>query len=243
MRSLDLAVLLAAGAPGGSSCLTSTTSLEPAGGRHASIAPAKFAERAKKGGSYAYEQRYLGDDSRYAVVIDSKQSQLNRAEQALAQAIEDGHPLLSRVPHVQVTYERDGEVEYYYDLTLPHRVFDGHIRAGTIDGQPTTQTPLYRAVRDASPANARALLETSPVTLVFGGWDSSRRSRQGRWRSALVGEIIGFVSAGRDDNGALVKPEPGLRGGARVDPVGMQINLGKSPDRPYGAWSAPPPRP
>ncbi|WP_434739324.1 type I-G CRISPR-associated RAMP protein Csb1/Cas7g [Micromonospora sp. SH-82] len=228
MRSIDLGLLLAAGSPGGSSCLTSTTVLEPAGGRHTSVAPAKFAERGKKGGVYAYEQRYLGEESRYAVVIDSKQSQLNRAESTLAQAIEDRHPLLSRVPHVRVTYERDGAVERHYDLTLPHRVFDGHIRAGSIDGQPTTQTAAYRAVRDATPANARALLETSPVTLIFGGWDSSRRTRQGRWRSALVGEIIGFVAASRDRSGALTRPEPGLRGGARVDPVGMQINLGKT---------------
>ncbi|MFV2087539.1 type I-U CRISPR-associated RAMP protein Csb1/Cas7u [Micromonospora sp. LOL_021] len=227
MRSLDLDVLLAAGSPGGSSCLTSTTTLEPAGGRHTSVAPAKFAPERGKGSVYAYEQRFLGDESRYAAIIDSKQSQLNRAEQALAQAIEDRRPLLSRVPHVQVTYERDGAVERYYDLTLPHRVFDGHIRAGTIDGVPTTQTPEYRAVRDASPANARALLETSPVTLVFGGWDSSRRSRQGRWRSALVGEIVGFVAASRDVTGALMEPKPGRRGGARVDPVGMQINLDK----------------
>jgi CRISPR-associated protein Csb1 len=229
MGLLDLEVLLAAGAAGGSSCLTSTTVLEPAGGRHASVAPAKFADSNSnnKRGVYAYEQRFLGDESRYAVIIDSKQSQLNRAEQALAQAIEDGHSLLSRVPHVRLTYERAGAVEQYFDLTLPHRVFDGHIRAGTIDGTPTTQTPEYRAVRDASPANARALLETSPVTLIFGGWDASRRSRQGRWRSALVGEIVGFVAASRDAAGVLVKPTPGLRGGARVDPVGMQINLSK----------------
>lgn len=229
MRSLDLAALLAAASPGGSSCLSSTTSLEPAGGLHTSVAPAKFAAaRGEKGGVYAYEQRFLGGESRYAVIIDSKQSQLNRAEQALAQAVEDGHPVLSRMPHVRVTYERQGTVENYYDLTLPHRVFDGHIRAGSIDGEPTTQTKTYRAVRDASPANARALLETSPVTLVFGGWDSSRRSRQGRWRSALVGEIVGFVAASRDETGALAEPRPGKRGGARVDPVGMQINLGKS---------------
>ncbi|MEV7227243.1 type I-U CRISPR-associated RAMP protein Csb1/Cas7u [Polymorphospora sp. NPDC051019] len=226
MRSLDFATLLAAGSPGGPSCLTSTTPLEPAGGRHASVAPAKFAERNKKGGAYAYEQRFYGDESRYAVVIDSKQSQLNRAEQALAQAIDDRHPLLSRLPHVLVTYERDGNVERYYDLTLPHRVFDGHIRAGTVDGRPTTQVDAYRAARDASVTNARALLELSPISLVFGAWDSSRKSRQGRWRSALVGEIIGFVAAGRDDAGNLRLPEPGKRGGARVDPVGMQINLG-----------------
>jgi CRISPR-associated protein Csb1 len=127
---------------------------------------------------------------------------------------------------VLVTYEREGRVDRYYDLTLPHRVFDGHIRAGSVDGQPTTQVPAYRAARDATPANARALLEMSPVTLVFGGWDSSRRSRQGRWRSALVGEIVGFVAASRDAAGKLIAPTPGLRGGARVDPVGMQINVG-----------------
>jgi CRISPR-associated protein Csb1 len=42
-----------------------------------------------------------------------------------------------------------------------------------------------------------------------------------------VGEIVGFVAASRDETGLLVKPEPALRGGARVDPVGMQVNLGK----------------
>ena len=79
MRSFDLATLLTAGSPGGPSCLTSTTRLEPAGGTHSSVAPAKFAERGKRVGVYAYEQRYLDDESRYAVIIDSKQSQLNRA--------------------------------------------------------------------------------------------------------------------------------------------------------------------
>jgi CRISPR-associated protein Csb1 len=54
------------------------------------------------------------------------------------------------------------------------------------------------------------------VSLIFGGWDSSRAARQGRWRSALTGEIIGFCA---DDKTAS-------RGGARVDPVGMQIQLG-----------------
>lgn len=107
---------------------------------------------------------------------------------------------------------------WFTDLVLPHRVFDAHVRAGTVDGVPTTQTDAYRAVRNASPANARALLDVSPITLVLGGWDSSRKSRQGRWRSALVGEIVGFVPA-------EAVGEPGLRGGARIDPVGMQMQV------------------
>lgn len=212
MQSIDLVLILAASSAGGPSCLTSTTELAPAAGRHASVAPAKFAISGQRGGAYAYERRYLGDDVRDAVVIDSKQSQLNRVEAVLDQAIEDGHPTISRLPRVELRYEREGAEERYSDLTLPHRVFDGHIRAGTVDGAPTTQTPTYRAVRDATAADARALLDVSPVTLVFGGWDASRRSRQGRWRSCLVGEVIGFCSGQRPDK----------RGGARVDPVGME---------------------
>lgn len=188
--------------------------MEPAGGPHVSVAPAKFASTDQKG-AYAYERRYLAGEIRQAVLIDSKQSQLNRCEQALSQAIVDGHPVLSRLPRIVVSYERDGQVEEYSDLTLPHRAFDGHIRAGTVEGQPVTQLAGYRAIRDATPADARALLDASPVSLVFGSWDSSRATRQGRWRSVLVGEIVGFCA---DD-------QPSLRGGARVDPVGMKIEL------------------
>jgi CRISPR-associated protein Csb1 len=219
MSAITLELLLAASSAGGGSCLTSTTTLAPAGGGHASVAPARFAPERGNGSVYAYEKRYLGGDLRTTVIIDSKQSQLNRAEEALDQAIADGHPVLGRLPRVEVAYERNGQRELYTDLTLPHRAFDGHIRAGTVDGTPVVELAEYRALRDATPSNARALLEGSPVTLVFGGWDAHRRARQGRWRSALVGEIIGFC------DGAA----PAKRGGARVDPVGMQILL-EGPD-------------
>jgi CRISPR-associated protein Csb1 len=219
MISLTLDVLLECGAAGGPSCLTSITELQPAAGQHASVAPAKFALRSSPDGVYAYERRFLDGAARPVVIIDSKQSQLNRAEQALQQAIDDRHPVLSRLPHVVVAYQRDGVEERYTDLMLPHRVYDGHIRAGFIDGRPVTEFERYRAVRNATPVDARALLETSPVTLVLGGWDSSRRARQGRWRSALVGEIVGFCAD-------LQAPDRRMmRGGARVDPVAMQVRL------------------
>jgi CRISPR-associated protein Csb1 len=215
MQKITLDLLMEASRPGGASCLTSVTDLEPAAGPQASVAPAKFASTAKndKKGQYAYESRFLDGASVTAVIIDSKQSQLNRCEGELAKAIADGHPTLSRLPRIEVTYAREGEA--YSDLTLPHRAFDGHIRSGSADGKPVTQLDLYRAIRNATPANARALLEASPVSLVFGSWDSSRAAHQGRWRSALVGEIIGFCA----------DKEPALRGGARVDPVGMQVRL------------------
>ena len=217
MPKITLDLLTEASLPGGATCLTSVTELEPAAGPHASVAPAKFASgrQSDAKGEYAYEKRYLEGVPSQAVIIDSKQSQLNRCEAALAQAVADGHQVLSRMPRVEVTYQRDGLNEAYSDLTLPHRIFDGHIRAGSVGGTPVTQLDAYRAIRNATPANARAVLNASPVSLVFGSWDSSRFTRQGRWRSALVGEIIGFCA----DN------HPALRGGARVDPVGMQVRL------------------
>lgn len=219
MTTLTIDTLAEACQPGGPSCLTSLTELTPAGGPQASVAPAKFAGPRGTEGVYAYERRFINGVERETVLIDSKQSQLNRAEAALVQAIGDGHPVLARLPRIEVVYDRDGTEERYCDLELPHRAFDGHIRAGALDGIPTTDLPAYRALRDASPANARPLLEASPATVVFGGWDSSRASRQGRWRSLLVGEVVGVCANG----GQLAK-----KGGARVDPVGMQVKLSGS---------------
>ncbi len=219
--NIDLSVLLSAASAGGATCLTSRTQLVPAGGPASAVAPAKFAARNGTTGTYAYEKRYLEGTLSQAVIIDSKQSQLNRAEDAIRLAIEDEHPLLARLPRIEVTYDRNGESEVYSDLTLPHRAFDGHIRAGKVGGDPVTKLEEYRAVRNSTPANARALLDMSPISLVFGCWDSSRASRQGRWRSILVGEIVGFCSSETAE-------QPTHKGGARIDPVGMQIQLSEA---------------
>lgn len=217
MPVLTLDELVKACRAGGSSCLTSRTELAPAGGPEAAVAPAKFASpRNEKAGVYAYERRFIDGVNRQTVLIDSKQSQLNRAESVLVQAIVDGDPLLARLPRIEVIYDRGERQERYLDLELPHRAFDGHIRAGTVENGPVTDNSFYRALRNASPANARPLLDASPATLVFGGWDSTRKARQGRWRSLLVGEIIGVCAD---------EERPAKKGGARVDPVGMQVNL------------------
>lgn len=219
MPSIDLALLLAAATAGGPSALSSTTPLRPAAGPHAAIAPAKYVAQRGSDATYVYETRFIDDEPLRTVLIDSSQSQSNRIEQALHLAVLDGNQVLARVPRVRVTYERDGVSEQYTDWTLPHRAFDAHVRAGTIDGMPTTDHPRYRAARDSNPLDASALFSLSPVSLVLGSWDASRKSRQGRWPSALTGEIIGVVA----DQGG---PESSLtKGGARVDPVGMQTQL------------------
>ncbi len=223
MSSITWDLLKDAMMAGGPSVLVSTTELAPAGGPMASVAPAKFVTQGPNSrATYAYEHRFVDGTAARVVLLDSKQSQLNRAEAGLAQATLDGVDPLTRVPHVQVTYVREGSRETFTDLTLPHRAYDGHVRAGSVAGAPATDDPRYRAARNATPVNARALLEFSPITLVYGGWDATRRARQGRWRSALVGEIIGVLA-----DQALDGRSGPLRGGARVDPVAMQVQLGK----------------
>lgn len=202
--------------PGGASVLTSITRLMPAAGPFASVAPAKFTDRGRP--VFAYEKRFYDGKPVNVVLIDSKQSQNNRCEAAVSAAMADGDPVLSRVPRIRLDF---GDGSSFTDMDLPHRAFDGQIRAGTIDGAPATAAPEYRALRDATTHHARALLERSPMTLVFGGWDASRKSHQGRYRSLLVGEIVGVLA----DQDAAPEDNQSMRGGARIDPLGQRIDL------------------
>ena len=219
MSTITLQHLLDACSPGGASVLTSITSLQPAAGPHASVAPAKFVSGSKS--VFAYERRFWNGEAVTAVLIDSKQSQNNRLEAAVSAAIADEDPVLTRTPRIELRFE-DGQV--YSDLDLPHRAFDGQIRAGTINGEPVTSVEEYRKLRDATVNHARPLLEHSPMTLLLGGWDASRKSHQGRYRSILVGEIIGILAD--QDGGA--EANQSKRGGARIDPLGARIQLDRA---------------
>ena len=223
MSTISLPHLLDACRPGGASVLTSVTPLEPAAGPHASVAPAKFLEGKGRTAKpvFAYERRFWDGEAVTAVLIDSKQSQSNRLEAAVSAAIADQGPVLARTPRIELRFE-DGQV--YSDLDLPHRAFDGQIRAGTINGEPVTSVEEYRKLRDATVNHARPLLERSPMTLLLGGWDASRKSHQGRYRSILVGEIIGILAD--QDGGA--EANQSKRGGARIDPLGARIQLDRA---------------
>lgn len=211
---LNYDVLEAACSPGGASVLTVVTELAPAAGPHAGVAPARYVSGDQA--TYAFETRFVGGEPVKVVLVDSKSSSLNRVEQAVTQAIMDGHAVLSLTPRMMVTYEDRA----WSCLEAPHRFTDGHFRAGTVDGMPATDHPVYRAARDATPANARAVLELSPASLVLGAWDSTRRSNQARYRSALVGEVIGVLADQSDDGVRIPK-----RGGARRDEIAPSVRL------------------
>lgn len=164
MSTITLQHLLDACSPGGASVLTSVTPLEPAAGPHASVAPAKYREGKGKTAKpvFAYERRFWNGEAVTAVVIDAKPSQINRVEVTISAAIADGDPVLARTPRIELHFERDGKKIVYSDLDLPHRAFDGRIRAGTINGEPATEVQEYRDLRDATVNHARPLLECSP---------------------------------------------------------------------------------
>lgn len=190
LSKLSYRQLTAACEAGGANTLTVSTELAPAGGPHAAIAPAP--RIGGRGASpFHYETRLIDGEPAVTVLIDDNRSQLQRVEVAILHAIRDQHPVLGRVPHAQVSY--DGGRLVYTDLELPQRIFDGHFLAGTVDGKPAAAHPLFRAARECSPDDARAVLEVSPGSLVFGAVDPPRSNGQNRFRGALSGEIIGVL--------------------------------------------------
>ena len=229
---------------GRGSVITSITELEPAAGPHASVAPAKFVDGSKS--VFAYETRYIvekpeGQDEpkkeeesktadkivkgkpQKVVLIDSKQSELNRAEAAIEQGRQhhDGNEAVVKIPRAVVTYQTENGPVEYSDMELSHRIFDGHFRAGHVHGKPITENDQYRALRNCTPADMSALLNTAPAALLFGAWDSTRKSNQVRLRSALVGEIIGVLA----DQEPGAEHRQARRGGARVDAVAASVKL------------------
>ena len=221
---------------GGGSVIASITELEPAAGPHASVAPAKFVDDKKS--VFAYETRYIVEEvqnpeesedaekvvkgkSQKVVLIDSKQSELNRAEAAIEQGRQYGDEAAVKIPRAVVTYKTENGPVEYTDMELSHRIFDGHFRAGYVDGKSITENDQYRALRNSTPADMSALLNTAPAALLFGAWDSTRKSNQVRLRSALVGEIIGVLA----DQEPGAEHRQARRGGARVDAVAASVKL------------------
>lgn len=174
------------------------------------VAPARYAGR--NGSEFVFETRYVDGEFRRTALIDSKQSQANRAEAGLVEARRDGSAAAS-IPVIEVRYEGR---EPLTDLELPHRAFDAHIRCAEQDGTPVVKQDWYRKLRDATAVDLSPVFTTSPATLAFGGWDSTRTSGQLRLRGLLVSELFGVIA----DDQPLSR-----RSGARLDPLGQEINL------------------
>ncbi len=203
--------------------------LQPAAGIGAKVFPPTY-----EGGKYAIEERRLPEKDMTVpcVLLDSVQSQANRMEAALQQAIDEKRISL---PIIKVNFENvnrenklikpiDGEIT---SLTVPHRLADAILRDSVVIGEGDGNT-LFRDSsyaerwRRSSPANATAIYELCPTGLVYGIWGAPEKpgGLGAKFQRSITSEIV-----------AIKAVENMNRKGLRTDPIGVnssvKVNVGE----------------
>lgn len=178
------------------------TTYKPAGGDAAKVMPAIYP------GGYLLERRLVDDQPRHTAQLDSWQSQANRVEAALLRHRDRGR---IRLPlfEMNVAVENVPRPIRLTSLDFPHRYADAYLRDSTVDGVRFDKSEPGRRLRAASQADATALLELDPGSLLFGAWDSHRKGRNAKFPRSYSSEIIGL------------DPERGVRYGGRLDPFNL----------------------
>jgi len=212
MSELNLDVLQQAVA-GTAAAFRSRNKLEPAGGKGDKVFPPTYA-----GAVYATEQRRLPDRDEpvECVLLDSVQSQANRMEEALQQALDEGR--LS-IPVIEVDFsEADllSEVGKVTSLQAPHRIADAILRDSLLGDVPFRQSPEGKRIDAVGLANATPLYELCPTALVFGMWDSTgpKGGLGAKFQRAMVSEIVG------------IDAQYGVKTSSRIDPLQIMLNAG-----------------
>ena len=215
--------------------------LQPAGGAGDKVFPPTFA-----GAVYAVEQRRVPDhkDPTTCVLLDSVQSQANRMEQALQDAIDAKKLVLPIVEVDFSSWDPTGNVEAdkaagklidavgrITSLQVPHRLADAILRdSQTHDGVPFRQSTKGKALNIVSPLNATALFQVCPTALIFGMWDSTgpKGGLGAKFERAMVSEVVGIGAAIGD-----------LARGVRRDPLEIRaaVKVLKAADK---NWSVAP---
>lgn len=210
--------------------------LQPAGGEGDKVFPPTFA-----GAVYAVEQRRVPGraDPVTCVLLDSVQSQANRMELALQDAVDGGR---IRLPLVEVDFSEHGPtgdveadknagrlidaVGKMSSLQVPHRLADAILRDSELDGMPFRQSGIGKALNTVSLANATPLFELCPTALIFGMWDSTgpKGGLGPKFERAMVSEIVGIGA----EVGDLLR-------GVRRDPLEIRaaVKVQKNAD---GSW-------
>jgi len=186
---------------------------QPAGGAGDKVFPPTFS-----GAVYAVEQRRVfGTDGKVlaqpvtCVVLDTVQSQANRMEQALQDALDGGR---ITIPVLKVDFSKwsptgkEEEAKRFVDdvgtitsLQVPHRVADAILRDSEIEEElggkkvklPFRKSSKGKALNTVSQQNATALYELCPTALIFGMWDSTgpKGGLGAKFERAMVSEVIG----------------------------------------------------
>jgi CRISPR-associated protein Csb1 len=202
--------------------------LQPAGGEGDKVFPPTFA-----GAVYAVEKRRVPGrpEPVQCVLLDSVQSQANRVELALQEAVDAGK---LRMPLLVVDFsahdptgDPEGDVEAgrlidavgkVTSLQVPHRLADAILRDSELDGKPFRKSERGKALNQVSFANATPLFELCPTALIFGMWDSTgpKGGLGPKFERAMVSEIVGVGAEWSDDYRAR---------GVRRDPLEISKNV------------------
>lgn len=211
MKTIDLDTLQSAVA-GSAAAFRSRTRLQPAGGEGDKAFPPTYA-----GAVYATEERRVKrPDGNYAtipcVLMDSVQSQANRLEEALQQAIDAGRFDDCHIPVIEVDFsgvDLLDEIGRITSLEAPHRASDAILRDSLHEGVPFRKSEIGKKLDYASLNNATPLYEICPAALIFGIWDSTgpKGGLGAKFQRALVSEIVG------------INAQTGAKTSSRIDPL------------------------
>ena len=196
--------------------------LLPVGGDGSYVAPPTYLD-GKNNAVHVFETRRIGGKDVQCVLLDSVQSQANRLEEALDEAPD------INLPGVYVDFTDDKDVRdlgKVSSLKAPHRIFDAIIRDSTLDDKDFPASSVGEQVNRATPQNATALLQHSPTTLVFGGWNSTGdKGGSGRkFQRCVVSEIIGVDVPARSytDRNQEVVVSKSKKPASRIDPLAIE---------------------
>jgi CRISPR-associated protein Csb1 len=212
----------------GAAAIRSVTELQPVGGKGDRVFPPTF-----KDATYAIEHRLIqvnGVPAEVAcVLLDSVQSQANRAEAALLEAIRQKK---IRLPLIEVDFsEANGQLTKplanLTSLDVPHRLADAILRDASLpDGTRFSKSDYARKWGGANLWNATPIYELCPTALLFGMWGSPSKpgGLGAKFERAFVSEIMGVAL---DPVGIYVNSDkPAFkRLGVRVDPLGSSSKV------------------
>lgn len=221
--------------------------LQPAGGPGDKVFPPTFARAI-----YAVEQRRLPGRAEpvTCVILDTVQSQANRMELALQEAIDAKILSLPLVIVDFTPWSPTGDVDAdekagrlidavgkITSLQLPHRLADAILRDSEIEEEvngekkvlPFRKSSKGMALNKVSLQNATPLYQLCPTALIFGMWDSTgpKGGLGAKFERALVSEVVGVGASISDKHKAY---------GVRRDPLEIRktIPISKEAD---GCWS------
>jgi CRISPR-associated protein Csb1 len=192
--------------------------LQPAAGPSGKVYPPTYAAESP----YVMEDRFRDGKTIKTVLLDAQQSQANRAEEALSQAIEDGVLLL---PHLRLEGNVEGWPILVTNLTAPHRGPDAYFRDAEDDaGLVFDKTKVGESLRRADATHATAFFESVPSDLCFGFWDSQRGGRGVKIPRCYTSEMFGW------------DPQLGMRAAGKVDPNNIEITTVAWPKKQPGEY-------